>query len=83
MERYQSLGGLAAGLHHEIRTPLSALALHIQLLREAIEQGKEATRIRQIMEILTTEVKRMTMVLDSFRDYASAAELNPVDVARG
>ncbi len=33
MERYMGLGSLAAGLQHEIKNPLSALMLHIQLLQ--------------------------------------------------
>ena len=37
MERYMQLGSLAGGLHHEIKNPLAALSLHIQLLEELFD----------------------------------------------
>jgi PAS domain S-box-containing protein len=37
MERYSGLGSLLGGLHHEIRNPLAALSLHVQLLEERLE----------------------------------------------
>src|SRR6185312_7628266 len=36
MERFVSLGTLAAGLHHEIKNPLTALSIHIQLLEKRL-----------------------------------------------
>ncbi|MCA9259347.1 MAG: PAS domain-containing protein [Planctomycetales bacterium] len=76
MERYQSLGTLAAGLHHEIRNPLSALSLHVQLLQEELEKPHHEDRVAQLLDVLTSETRRMTKVLDSFRNFASASELN-------
>ncbi len=37
MERFAGLGAVAAGLAHEIKNPLSALVLHVQLLKEQLE----------------------------------------------
>ena len=36
MERFASLGTLAAGLHHEIKDPLTALSIHVQLLEKRL-----------------------------------------------
>ena len=79
MERYMGLGSLAAGLQHEIKNPLSALSLHIQLLKESLEQEPEpkAWAVQESLGILATEVRRITNVLESFRDFASVARLNP------
>ncbi|MCO8121398.1 ATP-binding protein [Stieleria sp. TO1_6] len=82
MERYMGLGSLAAGLQHEIKNPLSALSLHIQLLCERLDQGSYDDEVAELLDILNTEVKRINDVLDGFRNYASVTELGrtPVDI---
>lgn len=77
MERYMGLGSLAAGLQHEIKNPLSALSLHIQLLKESLEQQPTLPSAQESLRVLVTEVRRITSVLESFRDFASVARLNP------
>lgn len=82
MERYMGLGSLAAGLQHEIKNPLSALSLHIQLLCERLDHEAYDEEVNELLDILNTEVRRINDVLDGFRNYASVAELGrvPVDV---
>ncbi|MFG0263128.1 MAG: nitrogen regulation protein NR(II) [Novipirellula sp. JB048] len=83
MERYMGLGSLAAGLQHEIKNPLSALSLHLQLLEEHLSTHPPDTETQDMLDVLHTEVTRITDVLDSFRNYASVHELGRswVDVA--
>jgi signal transduction histidine kinase len=78
MERFMGLGTLAAGLHHEIKNPLSALALHVQLLEERMEDHVDQ-ETAETMGVLKTEVTRIAGVLESFRDYASIERLNRTD----
>src|SRR6201999_956224 len=40
MERFIGLASLASGLHHEIKNPLTALSIHIQLLEENLSSGQ-------------------------------------------
>lgn len=82
MERYSALGSLAAGLQHEIKNPLSALSLHVQLLEEASEAERTPENLRETLEILHNEIERMNSVLDGFRSFASTSELmiQPVDL---
>lgn len=79
MERYMGLGSLAAGLQHEIKNPLSALSLHVQLLSEAM-QDQSTSAIHEMLDVLNAETRRITGVLEGFRDFASVAELNRTDV---
>ena len=58
MERFMGLGSLAAGLHHEIKNPLSALSLHVQLLEERWEGGDDP-EIAESLGVLRTEVNRI------------------------
>ncbi len=72
MERYMGLGSLAVGLQHEIRNPLSALSLHIQLLREKLD-GSAAGQgeVAELLDVLQQETARINAVLDGFGNYAS------------
>ncbi len=83
MERYMGLGSLAAGLHHEIKNPLAALSLHVQLLEEEIEDSKVTDEVLEMLNVIKTEVTRIGGVLENFRDFASIARLNTgtVDLA--
>lgn len=74
MERYAGLGSLATGLQHEIKNPLSALSLHVQLLEEALENQSRSGEIDEMLEVIRTEINRLTSVLEGFRDYASMSE---------
>ena len=80
MERYMGLGSLAAGLQHEIKNPLSALSLHVQLLREAMEEETTTSAIQEMLDVLNVETRRITDVLEGFRDFASVAKLNQTNV---
>jgi two-component system nitrogen regulation sensor histidine kinase GlnL len=75
MERFMGLGTLAAGLHHEIKNPLSALSLHVQLLEERLEDHDDE-EVAENLGVLKTEVTRVSGVLESFRDFASLDRLN-------
>ena len=83
MERYIGLGSLAGGLHHEIKNPLAALSLHVQLLEEQLDSENTSQENRQMLGIIGTEVARIGEVLEGFRDFASIDNLNItlVDVA--
>ncbi len=41
MENLANLTHLAAGLAHEIKTPLGAISIHIQLIQKALEKARE------------------------------------------
>lgn len=75
MERYMGLGSLAAGLHHEIKNPLAALSLHVQLMEEEFDD-KTPDTIQEMLSVIKTEVARVGGVLEGFRDFASVDRLS-------
>lgn len=79
LERYTGLGSLAAGLHHEIKNPLAALSLHVQLLDEQM-QDDESQETQETIGIIRSEVNRVGGVLENFRDYASVDKLHKTEV---
>jgi signal transduction histidine kinase len=80
MERYMGLGSLAAGLHHEIKNPLAALSLHVQLLEEEIAGPTVSDEVHEMLSVIKTEVTRIGAVLENFRDFASIGQLNQAEV---
>jgi two-component system sensor histidine kinase HydH len=75
MERFISLATLASGLHHEIKNPLTALSIHIQLLEESLSNGQAGEAVDDLVEVLKTEVCRLNGVLESFRTFANLQNL--------
>jgi PAS domain S-box-containing protein len=75
MERFLSLATLASGLHHEIKNPLTALSIHIQLLEESLANGQPGEAAAELVEVLKTEVCRLIGVLESFRTFANLQNL--------
>lgn len=75
MERYMGLGSLAAGLHHEIKNPLAALSLHVQLLEEELNASAVSQGVAETVQVIQAEMSRVGGVLEGFRDYASLGNL--------
>ncbi len=82
MERFVSLGTLAAGLHHEIKNPLTALSIHVQLLEKRLSSTTSTMPVDELIGVVKSEIFRLNGVLDSFRDFASLHRLTlrPTDV---
>jgi two-component system, NtrC family, sensor histidine kinase HydH len=76
MERFLSLGTLASGLHHEIKNPLTALSIHIQLLEKRLRDPAGRKPVEELIGVVKSEVLRLNGVLESFRDFASLQRLN-------
>ncbi|AGA27820.1 two-component system sensor histidine kinase NtrB [Singulisphaera acidiphila] len=75
MERFVSLGTLASGLHHEIKNPLTALSIHVQLLEKRLRDPTLKKPVDELIDVLKSEVHRLNGVLESFHDFASLQHL--------
>ena len=90
------LSRLADGLAHEIKNPLSTMAINLALLQEDWERAgavrnpsqpeptpREARSLKRI-RTLQREVQRLEHILDEFLHYARGGEVNrkPEDIAR-
>ena len=66
---------------HELRNPLSALDLNLHLLKEDLqEQMTLLPRAKKYMEILATEIKRLSTILDNIMNYAQSNSENTQEV---
>jgi two-component system sensor histidine kinase PilS (NtrC family) len=79
-ERLAAVGGLAAGVAHEIRNPLASISGSIELLRSMPQADDDA---RALMTIVTREIDRLNGLLTDLLDYANPRPLKiaPLDLA--
>lgn len=72
-DRLAAVGHLAAGMAHEIRNPLAAIANSVDMLREElVVQGEQ----RHLMDLVVKESERLNRILDDFLEYARSRPLN-------
>jgi two-component system sensor histidine kinase PilS (NtrC family) len=68
-----NLGEMSAGMAHEIRNPLGALAGAMQMLRQDV--GADETS-RRLMDIAIREARRLDNIITEFLQYARPPALN-------
>lgn len=83
-ERLSLLGRLAGSLSHEIRNPLAAIFLHVDILDDALRQLKVSSH-HQINRSLTAIKEEVTRLHELVQQYLSLARLpqlhrEPVDL---
>jgi len=71
--RLAAISKLTNGVAHEIKNPLNAIALHLDLLRE--KAGAPDEELEKEIDILSNEVRRLNRVVKTFLDFS-----RPVDV---
>jgi signal transduction histidine kinase len=80
------LGRLAAGVSHDIRNPLGAILLHVDLLEEELQQPSpaSATEITQALAEIKTQLARLDSLVQDYLSLVrvSAMQQAPVDLAR-
>ncbi len=63
-ERLAAVGKLAAHVTHEVRNPLSSLALNVELLEEELAEGPSETRA--ILDSVQREIDRLTELTEGY-----------------
>jgi signal transduction histidine kinase len=81
----QRLALAARTLAHEVRTPLNALAIHLEVLRNGA-QGEDATehsRTERSFAALDSSVRQVNQLVRDFSDYSAPVTMEraPIDVA--
>ncbi len=64
-ERLAAIGQLAAQIAHEVRNPLNALGLNVELLADEARDGN-ATEVAEIVGDIRGEVGRLTKITESY-----------------
>jgi signal transduction histidine kinase len=85
-DRLAAISRLTGGVAHEIKNPLNAIALRLDLLRARLsepQEGLSGEEVAQELEIVSKEVLRLDRVVKTFLDFSRPVEthFSEVDVA--
>ena len=71
-----ALGRITSGVAHEVKNPLNAMVLQLEILKSKLtDQGE---KVGPHLEILSTEIRRLDRVVKTFLDFTRPVEIHPV-----
>lgn len=79
-KKLADLGRITSGIAHEVKNPLNAMVIHLEILRSKLESGSADPTPQ--LEILDSEIKRLDRVVQTFLNFTWPVEvhLQPIDV---
>jgi len=86
-DRLAAMQTLSSGLAHEVRNPLNAAALQLELLERRLRRVIEDAKLLEPIELANHELQRLTALLNDFLTFARPPELHTseqdvVDIVR-
>jgi signal transduction histidine kinase len=78
-QHFALLGRLAAGVSHEIRNPLGAIFLHVDLLEEELREPSPAggVALQTALAEIKTQLARLDYLVDDYLSLVRVANINP------
>jgi signal transduction histidine kinase len=79
-DKLAALGRITSGVAHEVKNPLNAMVIHLEILRSKLAQpGADFT---PQLEILASEIKRLDRVVQTFLNFTRPMQINlvPIDL---
>jgi signal transduction histidine kinase len=78
-ERMTAMQTMTAGIAHEVRNPLNAAKLQLELLERRIRKSDVDRRLVEPCELAQKEIERLTHLLNDFLAFARPPDLNVQD----
>jgi signal transduction histidine kinase len=72
--RLSASGRLTRGVAHEVKNPINAIVLHLQLLRDKLSSQEPDTR--RHMNIIDSEIRRLDRVVQTLVDFTRPRDLH-------
>jgi len=72
-DRLAAISRVSSGVAHEVKNPLNAILLHVEVARAKLARGD--TDVGQQMEIISREILRLDRVVRTFLDFTRPVEL--------
>src|SRR6202162_3133247 len=76
--RLSASGRLTRGVAHEVKNPINAIVLHLQLLKDKLRQDDPETR--RHMDVIGNEIHRLDRVVQILVDFTRPRDLHLEDV---
>lgn len=84
-ERLADFARITSGIAHEVKNPLNAMVIHLELLRAKLERLTPlAEEARPQLDILTSEIQRLDRVVQTFLNFTRPprVQFRPIDLNR-
>ncbi len=84
-EQLADFARITSGIAHEVKNPLNAMVIHLELLRAKLERVSPlAEEARPQLDILTSEIKRLDRVVQTFLNFTRPPiiQFRPLDINR-
>jgi signal transduction histidine kinase len=72
-----ALGKLTSGVAHEVKNPLNAMVLQLEILKAKL--GPQGDEVKPHLQTLSGEIRRLDRVVKTFLDFARPVELRPTE----
>jgi len=73
-DRLAAISRVSSGVAHEVKNPLNAILLHVEVAKARLARGE--TDIRLQMDTISSEILRLDRVVKTFLDFTRPVELN-------
>ena len=73
-DRLAANSRISGGVAHEVKNPLNAILLHVEVARTRLAQGE--ADVTPQMEVISREILRLDRVVKTFLDFTRPVELN-------
>ncbi len=79
--RLAAVGRLTSGVGHEVKNPINAMVVHLELLKSKLASmdGGAPTGAQRHVEILAGEMQRLDRVVETLADFSRPMELHLAD----
>jgi PAS domain S-box-containing protein len=71
--RLAAIGRLTSGVAHEVKNPINAIVVHLEVLRQKLQQADPDTR--RHMDVIGNEIQRLDRVVQTLVDFTRPVEL--------
>ena len=71
--RLAAIGRLTSGVAHEVKNPINAIVVHLEVLRQKLSQADPDTR--RHMDVIGSEIRRLDRVVQTLVEFTRPVEL--------
>ena len=76
--RLAAIGRLTSGVAHEVKNPINAIVVHLEVLRQKLQEADPDTR--RHMDVIGSEIRRLDRVVQTLVDFTRPVELRLADI---
>ncbi len=76
--RLAALGRLTSGVAHEVKNPINAIVVHLELLRQKMESPDP--NAQRHLEVIGSEIRRLDRVVQTLVDFTRPMDLRLADI---